>query len=242
MAKNLADLRERVNAYAYVHGKQFAATDAATNGVINEGLRGFTRETLCLYSPQVVFNLTASINTYNLEGSTNPVVSGATSEFARIDNIILNDGPLADFDGEIGPCDWERFRAQYPSYPSATAGTPNCWMYSSPRSIYLYPAASSAFVTSSSGKNFFSGFRLHTTLSTDGTELEIPDDYLDVAAAYIACKLVAPYAAGESWAQLMQMDAKNSKMMQEITNEARRKLVRPGPRSGAFYLHEDVWF
>lgn len=242
MAKNLADLRERVNAYSYVHGKQFTATDAATNGVINEGLRGFTRETLCLYSPQVVFNLTASINTYNLEGSTNPVVSGATSEFARIDNIILNDVPLMNGLGDIGPVDWDLFRAARPNYPSTAADIPYLWLYSSPRSIYLYPAASSSFVTSSSGKNFFSGYRLHTTLSTDGTELEIPDDYLDCAAAYITCKNVAPYAAGDSLAQLMTLRAWCDKEMAEIRKEAEKKLTAQVPRWGSQFYHEDVWF
>lgn len=223
----LGEFRTLVLAYAQVEGQPYLTAAADVDSLLNEKLREFAKRTLCLYTPSAAFALQSGVSTYYLEGTTDPVVTSGTTEFVRINHVILNSLPLYDPIGKMGQTDHSALIAEDPNYMETAAGTPTRWVLLPGSKILLAPKPSAAFLTTSSGKNFVSGWTFPATLVDDADELSIPIDIQRTAAIFCAAELIGPYASGSSLEKYGRLLSIAEAKMREIRNEYDRVYMPP---------------
>lgn len=231
----LGEFRTLVLAYAQVEGQPYLTAAADVDSLLNEKLREFAKRTLCLYTPSAAFALQSGVSTYYLEGTTDPVVTSGTTEFVRINHVILNSLPLYNPYGTMGPTNLPDLIALDPNYMETAAGTPTQWVLLPGSKILLAPKPSASFLTTSSGKNFVAGWTFPATLVDDADELAIPVDTQRSAAIFCAAELIGPYASGSSLEKYGRLLSIAEAKIKEIRNEYDRVYMPPvvkGVRAG----------
>lgn len=232
----LGDFRTIVKAYSQVEGQSYLELDADIDTLINEKLREFARRTLCLFTPSQAFALQSGVASYYYEGSTDPIVASGAVEFARIAHVVLNGQVLYDYFGCPGPSSFDLLLREDPNYMAATAGTPSRWFAmnsegnESSNELYLYPAPSAAFLTTSSGKNFVAGWRLPVAVADDADLIDLPQSIQRVAAKYVAAELIHPFASGASLTKYERLMSEAEKRMEMLRAEADRVFMPPAVR------------
>ena len=246
MGIRLDTFRSRVVAYATVDGQSYVTATADLNVLIDERLRSFTAKTKCLYSGAIKFTPSADRSVYPF---SNPV---AGSDFATTFQIDANqDGTYDTNVGLVGVVgaywgsyflNWYGYRrttvrgaVERFAWPTNGSGTPFLW-WESGKALVLNPAPTSAAITaatSGDSKILLSGWYQHPAIlsaTSDSTNLSIPDEHLEVAAAWCAIGVMRPYASGASLAKMNQMQAECAQAMSEIRAQSERE-YDSGPRN-----------
>lgn len=192
----------------------------------NDRLKAFTAETLCLYETGAALTLTDAQAAYNYRTAS----FSPSTVFVDVDHITIRDtnsidSILMNFNGHPGPISWDELLGAYPNFVNALEGRPLYWAKTAPHSVYLYPKPDTATYPTA----YFSGPKFHATLS--GTDaLTIPEEYQRVAAIYAAASLMAPYATGDTYALMRQIDETAFKAMMDLKAAGRSRRKATGNR------------
>lgn len=224
----LGDVRALILAFSEVDGQAYIASSDTTdlNSLINERLRAFTAETLCLDTYNNALTLTANQalydyrNTISSSSASDADASGSgafAAPMARISYVYVNGNPLYDQFWRPGPFDRTELIRRYPSY-TTDSGTPQRFVIVAPNSMLLHPVPAQAYANS-----FAVGQILHPVLTADSSELVIPEEYHRTAAIYCWATLNLPLAAGASMDRIKAIEPYAAQQMEDLLEQAQAK-------------------
>ena len=231
----LSDIRSLITAFNEVDGQPYIATSDTTdlNSLINERLRAFTAETLCLDTYNNPLTLTIGQSTYDYRNTiassagvdADASGSGAfASPMARISYVYVNGNPLWNQFYKPGPYDPTRLLEDFPSYLTDT-GQPMRFCIVAPNSIMLHPTPDVNYANT-----YAIGQLLHPTLTSDSQELVIPEEFHRTAAIYCWATLNQPWAAGASMERIKTIEPYAAAQMEDLLEQAQAKRTAASAR------------
>jgi hypothetical protein len=224
----LGDVRALIAAFQLVDGQPYIpqTNTADTNSLINERLRAFTAETLCLDTFQNALTLTPGQSVYDYRNtiSSNAAVdadasgSGAFAQpMARVSHIYVNGAALLNQFFQPGPFDRTELLGNFGGY-ATDSGTPARFVLLAPNSIMLHPTPDQAYPNC-----WAIGQILHPVLANDNAELMIPEEYHRTAAIYCWATLNMPMAAGASMDRIKEIEPYAARQMEDLLEQAQQK-------------------
>lgn len=200
--------RTLVKGYAEFVGSPLYTTDADVDDLINRGCAHFSVLTACLYTPVAVLTTTASGQIYNLNST-----AVCSPRIWLPLNVVIGNTVLKTLDNKIGPCTHEELAA-IGSYGQSN-GTPTRWCRVAPHSIRFDKPASGALSNS-----YVEGYRKSADITTgggnDSTEIDLPEEYHWVAAAFVASMNLDMRASGGQLERVKAIDAKAATYMEAL--------------------------
>ena len=198
-------------------GEAYVTDYSDVTDVVNRESKRFAAETLCLYSDNITFALTASTSKYSLRDTA--VFSKMVVQPANVwvyGNLKAKVASVADMAGiDEG-------------YHALDDSEPTYWYTMPPNHLVLRPAPASAYSDSRvAGWYFPDDVTFPDEGDTDPT-IEFPDDVVDALAVHIAIALLAPRATGDLLERVNYLRQLNQADKARIKAQADRLLV-PAP-------------
>lgn len=215
-----------VSAHVTASGRGYVTASADKNGLANRRILAFAEATLCNYDDDVAFTLVQNQAEYDMR-STTPFAKA----MAVIRRVVINGTSILDQNGEPGLITLPELEDEDPVYDLHAAGMPSRACMVGRQQLRLYPKPDQIYTSS-----YVSGWTLPTAIDTtsggDSTAIDIPDEYLDLCAAYVASYLMAPAAATESdFMRLEFLGKHHAREFKELRAKARLALPYQSRRS-----------
>lgn len=178
------DFRTRVLKWLEIHGENAITLTADQNTFINEKLGEFSELTWCLWSSGVSLTASAGVYEYSLRGSA--MAKKVLAAF----QVSVAGTTLRDYAGICGPVP---FAEMEPAWLMAgSAGTPGKWGVIPPYSIRFDKMPASGGMPTI----LVSGPIRTTDMTDDANTVEIPENWLDCAAVYVATEMARIRSTG----------------------------------------------
>lgn len=206
-------------------GQPYLEDTIEINKFINERVRKFAQETLCLYSDNISFAVSGGVAVYDLRDTTY-----FGKEIVRAQSIVVSSyGPLINYQGSLGPTSVDELSTQEPNYLSTTAARPKKWLILPIHSIRLWPEPDQAYTAYVRG--WYLPAEITTAASGDTTEIELPEEFQRTAAMFAAAHLMLPTSTGQPDYEKLQLLSKAADdEMKNIRSIALKALDGPSVR------------